>query len=221
VDENLTDQQRAAQIRDWLRDNGWYLLAGLVLGLGGLYGVREWRSYTTGHAEAASALYADLVTAVRAERAARAEEIAGQIVKDYGSTPYVDMARFTMAKLKMDQGVPDEAAAQLRKVVDKPSSAEIGHVARLRLARVLASQEKYDDALKLLAVPKKSAFTQRYHEVRGDVYYLMGKTAEARAEYESALKGEQVGAIDAGFVQAKLSALNGLSAASPAAAAAK
>jgi predicted negative regulator of RcsB-dependent stress response len=209
VDDYLTDEQRARQVRDWLRDNGWYLLGGLVLGLGGLFGMRQWNAYTAGHEEAASALYSELVLAVRAERTTRAEEIAGRLVSEFGSTPYVDLARLSLAKMKLERSLPDEAATYLRQAADHTDSEEIAHVARLRLARVLASQEKYDEALKVLAVPKDSAFAQRYHEVRGDTYYLMGKLAEARTEYEAAIKGEQIGAVDPAFVQAKLDELAG------------
>jgi predicted negative regulator of RcsB-dependent stress response len=215
VDENLTDAQRAIQVREWLRENGWYLLGGLVLGLGGLFGMRLWNSYNTGEAEAASALYSEMMTAVTADRGVRAEEIAGQLSSEYGATPYADLAGLAMAKMKLDRNLPDEAAEHLRKVVDGTDSDEMAHIARLRLARVLTSQEKYDDALNLLKVPNDSAFAQRYHEVRGDVYYAMGKLDEARTEYEAAMKGEQVGAIDLAFVQAKLDEVSSTDAATP------
>jgi predicted negative regulator of RcsB-dependent stress response len=74
---------------------------------------------------------------------------------------------------------------------------------------VLAQQEKYDDALKMLAVPKDSAFEPHFHDVRGDVYYALGRTDEARAEYEAALQGDQSGLGDQAFLRAKLAELSG------------
>lgn len=209
MDENLTDQQRAEQVRSWLGENVWYLLGGLALGLAALFGWRQWEASQSGHAEQASALYAELLTAIRVDRTARAEEIAAQLVADFGSTPYVDQARLAMARLKMDRSLPDEAARYLREAMEHAGSTEIGHIARLRLARVLLQQEKYDDALKTLVDPKDSAFAARYHEVRGDAYYAMNRLEEARAEYEAALKGVEAGVIDQAFVQAKLEQVTG------------
>lgn len=209
MDENLTDQQQAEKLRIWLRENGWYLLGGLALGVAGLFGMRQWEAYTTTKGENAASLYAELNAAVRAERTGRAEEIAQQLVSEYGSTPYLDQARLALAKMKLQRSQPDEAAAYLRQVIQDSGSPEIAHIARLRLARVLASAERYDEALGVLEVPKESAFAQRYHEVRGDVYYLMGRFADARTEYEAALKGEQFGGVDVAFVQAKLDDLGG------------
>lgn len=209
MDENLTDQQQAEKLRIWLRENGWYLLGGLALGVAGIVGMRQWEAYTTTKGENAAALYAELNAAVRAERTGRAEEIAQQLVSEYGSTPYVDQARLALAKMKLQRSQPDEAGAYLRQVIKDSGSPEIAHIARLRLARVLASAEKYDEALGALEVPKESAFSQRYHEVRGDVFYLMGRFADARTEYETALKGEQFGGVDVAFVQAKLDDVGG------------
>ncbi len=150
-----------------------------------------------------------MLAAIRVDRTTRAEEIATQLAADYASTPYVDQARLAMARVKMDRSLPDEAARYLREAMDNASSPEIGHIARLRLARVLVHQEKYDEALGILVVPEGSAFAPRYHEVRGDAYYAMGRLDEARAAYEAALKGVEPGASDQAFVQAKLDELPG------------
>jgi predicted negative regulator of RcsB-dependent stress response len=209
VEDHLTDQQRAEQIRIWLRENGWYLLAGLVLGVTGLFGWRQWTSYSAAHAEEASALYEDMLAAVRAGRPTRAEEIAEQLAKDYSSTPYLDQARFAMAKVKFEGSRPEEAAEYLRQVVEDSGSPEIVNIARLRLARVLAQEEKYDEALNVLTDPGDSAFGPRFHEVRGDIYYAMGRMDEARAEYEAALEGDPSAVGDPAFLQAKLAQLSG------------
>lgn len=217
MEDNLTDQQRAEEVWTWLRENGWYLLAGIALGLGGLFGWRQWGSTQIEQSEQASALYAELLAAIRVERTSRAEEIAGQLAADFASTPYVDQARLAMARMQMERSQPDVAARYLREAMEDAGSEEISQIARLRLARVLVQQEKYDEALKLLVVPRDSAFAPRYNEVRGDAYYAMGRLDEARVEYEAALKGVEIGVIDQAFVQAKLDELAGEAASADAA----
>ena len=219
MDDNLTDQQRAEQIRVWLGENGWYLLAGLVLGLAALFGWRQWTGYNATHAEEASALYEEMLSAVRIGRTTRAEEIAAQLAKDYASTPYLDQARLAMAKMKLDASRPEDAVKYLEQVVKESDSAEVARIARLRLARVLSQEGKYDDALKVLTDPGDSAFGPRFHEVRGDVYYGMGRLDEARAEYEAALRGDPSAVGDVAFLQAKLAEISGGAAPAPATAA--
>jgi len=217
VDDNLTDQQRADQVRNWLRDNGWYLLGGLVLGLVGLFGWRQYESATAADAEGASAQYEELLAAVRVDRTTRAEELLAELERDHGATPYLDQARLLMARVKIEKAQPDEAVKYLEEAMKDATSGEIARIARLRLGRVLVQQEKYDEALKVLAVPGDSAFDARFHEARGDAYYAMGKPDEARKAYEAALAGADATLGDQAFLQAKLDEVGGASA--PAAAA--
>ena len=44
VDENLTDEQQADLIRQWFRENGFFILGGLGLGLALLLGWDQWQS---------------------------------------------------------------------------------------------------------------------------------------------------------------------------------
>jgi predicted negative regulator of RcsB-dependent stress response len=73
-------------------------------------------------------------------------------------------------------------------------------VARLRLARVLISQNKAGDALKLLEEPLPASFGGLVEEARGDAYAALGKTEEARSAYDRALAQTQ---DDAEFLKLK------------------
>ncbi len=72
-------------------------------------------------------------------------------------------------------------------------------VARLRLARVLAYREKYDDALKMLKVDKPGKFAGRVNEVRGDVEAARGNVEEARKAYLEAMVADGLGAARSQF----------------------
>lgn len=209
MDEQLTDQQQAERLRTWLGEHLWYLLGGLVLGLAGLFGWRQWEVQGFAEAEQASALYAEMLEAVRVDRDSRARELADQIVSEHDSSPYADQARLAMARVRLEEGQPQEAAQYLRETMERSSSEVMVHIARQRLARVLMQQEQPEEALRLLEVPEKSAFAARYHELRGDALYALNRPDEARREYEAALQGAENGMIDQGFVQAKLNELGG------------
>jgi predicted negative regulator of RcsB-dependent stress response len=203
VDDFLTDQQRAEQVRTWLRENGPYMLLGVLLGLGGLFAWRQYSAYSDTQAEKASALYQELLDAATAGRPTRVEEIAAQLTRDYSRTPYLDQARLVLARVAMDKSAPEEAAKYLQQVAEHAASPEIRNIARLRWGRVLLQAEKYDEALKVLDVPKDSIFAAKFHEVRGDIRAAQGKADAARVEYDEALKSTEPGVIDRPLVQAK------------------
>ena len=209
-DDFLTDDQQAAQVKGWLRQNGPFLIAGVVLGLGGLFGWNQWQRYQEQRAEAASVLYDQLLQSVRGQQVDAAAGQLRQLESEFASSAYVDQGRLSMAGLYVLRSKPDEAIAQLQLVVDQGEADEIRHVARLRLARLLSSGDRHEDALKALDVSGTGAFTPLFHDVRGDVYYAMGKLPEARSEYEQALNGESAATVlDIAYVTAKLDELGG------------
>ena len=221
MDELLTDQQQAEVVRTWLRENGGFLLLGLLLGLGGLFGWNQWQDGRQENAGEASLLYAQLADAVQFSRPVRAAELEAQLVVDHDGSPYVDQARLAMAKLHMERNEPEQAAGYLARLVDETPDAAMENIGRLRLARVRIQQQQYDDALKVLAsIDENSAFAGRFHDVRGDAHYAAGDLQAARREYETALTTVQVGALDRALVQAKLDSLGVGSTAPPAAEAA-
>ncbi|MDP2323074.1 MAG: tetratricopeptide repeat protein [Gammaproteobacteria bacterium] len=210
MEELLTDQQQAEKVKGWVRANGIFLVAGVALGLGGLFGWNQWRNYQERQAEEASAIFETFLQSVRASQLEQAEAGMAALATEYGSSPYAPQGRLVMARLYLDQGKPELAAEALRTVVENGWSPEIRNIARLRLARVLIFQEKYDEALKTLGDPGSKAFAPAFHDVRGDAYYAMGKHSEARSEYEQVLNGDIAAqVIERTFVQAKLDDLGG------------
>jgi len=209
VDEQLTDDQQAEVVRKWLRENGAYLLGGLALGLGGLFGLDQWQAYQATQSEQASVLYENVIGALQTDRVSRADEYMMILEETYNDSPYLDQARFLVARSHLDRNEFDVAASYLSQVVADSSSEEMSHIARLRLARIRLHQQQFDEALEILqAMGSDTAFASRYHEVRGDVYMAMNRPNEARSEYQSALGDvDQATIVDRVYVQAKLDAL--------------
>jgi hypothetical protein len=92
-------------------------------------------------------------------------------------------------------------------VVANSKEDELKSLARLRLAAVQLDQKKFDEALATLDGKHHAAFEGLFLDMRGDVFKIQGKTADARTAYEAALtkldsKGQQ-----RQFTQLKLDAL--------------
>jgi predicted negative regulator of RcsB-dependent stress response len=215
LDELLTDEQQAEKVRNWLRENGVFIAAGVVLGLGGLFGWQEWRGYTTGVSGDASIVWEQMRSAIDGERFNEAIETLELLESDYSTTPYVDQARLAMARMHMTRNSVAEALEQLTLVIRSSRDPQIRRVAELRAAQIYLYQEDYAAALKILGASDTTAFASLYHDLRGDIYHAQGSYEDAAAEYQLALDTDTANAIDRTFLQIKLDDVSGSIAAAP------
>ena len=214
VDENLTDEQQAEIVRQWLRDNGTFILGGIGLGLLALFGWNQWQEMQIDEAESASAVYADLLAELPDGDPDVTLLLLRELENEHAGSPYLDQARFALAKQALDQNDFEAAAAYLEAIVGAPGTTEMSLIARGRLARVRLHLGLYEPALETLdQVDPNSAFAPRFHEIRGDIYVAMDRLADARYEYEAALSDtRQPPVIDRAYVQAKRDSLGELAA---------
>jgi predicted negative regulator of RcsB-dependent stress response len=150
VDEFLTDEQQAERARQWIRENGVFIAAGVILGLGGLFGWQQWEAYRVRVSGEASVVWEQLRSAINGERFNEANELLTMLETDYSSTPYIDQARLAMARMHMDRNSPDEALTELEVVATGGSDRQLRRVAELRMAQVLIYQADYAGALRVL-----------------------------------------------------------------------
>lgn len=112
-----------------------------------------------------------------------------------------------MAALYVRNNEPEQAASQLRYVLETTKDKTLSQVARLRLARVLILQDKATEALGLLDPVPAGEFAAHYHHVRGDAYTELDRPDDARREYRAALDQSAAGQLDRQFVEMKLNDL--------------
>ncbi|HWM69101.1 MAG TPA: tetratricopeptide repeat protein [Steroidobacteraceae bacterium] len=186
MEEYLSEREQWDQIKSWLRENGLWIIAGVVVGAAGLGGWRWYQDHVDSVGAAASAKYTEAVQAfVKGDRT-QAFVLLGELERDYSSSPYVDQAKLMAARVYVDGGDLDKAATELQAVTDHSKDNALALIARLRLARVEIAQKKPDAALATLNGLKAGAFEPRYHEVLGDAYYAKGDKTNALKEYMSA-----------------------------------
>jgi predicted negative regulator of RcsB-dependent stress response len=185
-----TDDEELAVIKDWWQRNGMPLLTGVVLALVVVLGWQGWQQYQSNQAHGASIVYQQLLEAALDPSgkpdAGKVAELANTLKNDYAGTHYAQYGSLFVAKVAVEAGKLDDAVAELQSIVNKPADESVGELARQRLARVLAAQNKAEDALKLLDAKVEPAFTAGREELKGDVLVQLGRADDAHAAYEKA-----------------------------------
>ena len=202
-----TEEEELAVIKDWWQRNGKPLLTGSALALVVVFGWQGWQKYQTNQSAGASQVYQQLLeTALNPSGqpdAAKVAELANRLKSDFADSHYAQYGSLFVAKVAVESGKLEDAAAELQAIVDKPVDATLGELARQRLARVLAAQEKTEEALKLLEGEVDQAYLASREELKGDLLVRLSRSDDAHAAY---LKAKAALAEDAavGGLQMKL-----------------
>lgn len=187
MSEYLTEEEQVERLKQWWKENGRSIIAGVVIGLGIFGSWQGWKAYEIRQAEQGAAAYDTFVAQARGgdlEHALKAEAL---LRDNYSGTAYADFAGFETARQLVAGGRLEEAGERLARIHEKGSGAAIRELARVRLARVLMAQGALDQAENILKGDASPAYAAELSTLRGDLARLRGDAADARAAYEQAL----------------------------------
>ncbi|ARN76033.1 YfgM family protein [Oceanicoccus sagamiensis] len=194
-----TEDEQVEALKKWWNENGKSTLATIAIAVAGVFGYQGWQTQQQAEVDAASAIYQNLLAAtngqngtVTVEQTATANHLADTLKADFPSSTYARFAALYKAKLAVNAEDLAAAEAELRWVLASGPSAEMSVQAKLRLARVLAAQQQYDDALAQLQGDSGTS-ASAYEEVKGDIYVAQGNSADAALAYQKALELDQQG----------------------------
>ena len=185
--EDLSEKEQIDAMRSWWKENGLYVISGILLGVAILVGWNRWQAYQQTSRLEASALYETLAAEIDDGDLDASEAAAANLYDDYASTTYAALARLAMAKLYMEKGRDQDAAETLNKMLTARANSDLKMVGRLRLAKVYLYQDKHQEVIDLLPGFENTSFAARYDELLGDAYAAMGQIAEATAAYKRAM----------------------------------
>jgi len=203
------DDEQAEVLKDWMRRYGPAVIAGVVLGIAGLFGWRGYDSYMTTQAQEASGHYQQLTQSLQGGNAEAARSAGEKLIQDYPRTSYASLGALMLGKAALAQGALDEARKRLQWALDNTGSDGIAAIARLRLARVHLQNDDLDQSLELVRQAPAPSFERIYAELRGDVHSAAGRRQEARRAYADALSGMASDAPARSRVEMKLNDLGG------------
>ncbi len=208
---DLEEQEKIDALKGWWKENRNQVVMAALAGLVLYAGITGWKSWKASQADQAANQF---LTFQQASTAAQGDPLKIQAAARTLETasphsPFASRAALMAAVALANADKKAEAQVELQWVVDHASEAELVSLARIRLAGLLADQQKYDPALALLATGVDAGFATLAGDRRGDILLAQGKVVEARAAYRSALEtAEGSSPLKAGL-QTKVDALGG------------
>lgn len=207
MDDYLSEREQWEWLKGWVRSNGLWIVAGILVGVGILLGMRWWDARENRVALDAGAKYHEVMQAYDRGDKTRAATLTSELERDFKSSPYVDQVHLLNARVAVDAGELDKAAGILKSMMDGTKDEQLALVARLRLARVQLALGKPDEAIATLGAVDAGAFKPRYQEAKGDALYAKGDKPGALKEYQEARAGALTQSVDAQALDLKISDL--------------
>ncbi len=211
MDEFLSEREQVDRIRQWWKQNGAWIIIGIGAGVLAIAAWNWWQGWQLQRAEQASAIYSVLAQAAEEGRTDEVRLGVERLSADFRSSPYLPLGRLALAAALVRDGDAEAAAGQLDTVINEAKDPQLALVARVRLARLLASEGEHDRALRLVEVAAAGPFSAALLEIKGDMLAARGDLDGARQAYRQALEsaGTLDGVIDEELLQLKLEALGG------------
>jgi predicted negative regulator of RcsB-dependent stress response len=184
---HFAQDDETEKLKQWWKRNGTGIVAGIVIGIGGVSGIQGWRMYQDYQAGQASMYYEQMLVAVAKEDNEAVVRAADTLVASHSETGYADIARLMLARLAADAGNHGQTEAALENLLAVTKDPAMAHTARIRLA-VLALQAGKPDRIKALAAEgQNEGFASQYQELLGDALAEVGDWGKAQQAYQTAL----------------------------------
>lgn len=187
MDAYNSDDQLAS-LKNWWKQYGNALIAGIIIGLLLLAGGTYWKQFKIKRAENAAQLYENLLADLQQSKQDAVNAAATKLMQDYDATPYAGKAALLLARLRFDAKDIAGTRTQLEWAMKNAVEVPVQHSARLRLARLFLDQGDTAAALALVSIKDTNGFVSEYEETRGDVLLAQGDRDGARHAYQTAIE---------------------------------
>jgi len=183
-----TEEEQIEQIKKFWKEYGRAIIFTVVLFSLAMFAFRWWQQHQVLIGNQASMVYENVLIAMERDATSDVEAHTNDLIQNYTKTPYADLAQFILAKQDIHNGKPKEALERFNWVLDNASNKSIRQIARNRAAKLLLSDKKYQEAMKMLEKVDDSAFNPMVNEIKGDIFLAKGERSQARQSYAQAYR---------------------------------
>jgi predicted negative regulator of RcsB-dependent stress response len=182
-----TEEQQVEQLKQFWKEHGKGIVAGLVIGFTLFYGWRYYDAQVIEKQESQSNQYEHIVAQLNAD-GDEAMVAAQEFVTANDKSTYAHLAALELAAKAVNEQDYATAVSALQSVRDNAAGA-LKAIADVRQARVLLVQEQYDAAVEAIqATANVEGFKAIAAELRGDILQAKGDITGARAAYQVAVE---------------------------------
>lgn len=185
---DLEEQEQLDQLKHFWKQYGNLITWALIVVLGAVAAWNGYHAWQRNQAIQAAAMFDEVEKVVRSGDLQKAERAFSDMKDRFAKATYTQQAGLLVAKMTFEAGNLDTAKSTLSWLVEHAADKGYASVARLRLSAILVEAKAYDEALKVLSSGVAEEFSALADDRRGDVYALLGKKTEAKAEYQKAFK---------------------------------
>lgn len=183
----LTPEEQDERARQWLKDNAFALIVGIVLGLGLVFGYQYYKTQQRIKAEQASDVYQKVLGALQNSGLAEISTDIEQLKKDFSASPYTAKATLLYAKQLADKDL-NSAISEYDWVIANAAESGVKQAALIRKAKALIGLNQLDQAAAIANSELKSGgYTSFYQDILASIAVKKGDNQAARSHYKVAL----------------------------------
>jgi predicted negative regulator of RcsB-dependent stress response len=201
MDIYASDEEKAEEIKRWWRENGKTVIIAVLFGFSLIFAARAWMSYQHNQVVQASLVYQQVMSSLAENDQEQAATATDGLLTEYPNSIYSVLSALQMASVVEDQ---QQVNQYLQWVMQNAELDAHKSLARLRLARVEATQGEADKALALISAQQSAAYASLFAELEGDVYQKQGDNTAALAAYQRAIETIELGDSRQTLLQLKL-----------------
>ena len=201
IEVGPTEDEQEQQVKNWIKENGLQIAAGIAIGLSAIWGLDAYKNYQHNQALDARVHYLNL-------SANPGNNSSYETLKnDFSDSAYTQEAALILARDAVVSKNYDKALSYLTPLMQAEDTT-IAHTAKLRAASIYLEQQKYEQALSALSIDSKSQFLGLFNEAKADVYVAQGKLELAKEHYQLAKVQVSQDSQLRALIQIKLDDLN-------------
>ena len=198
---NAAEEETVEALKKWWDENGKQLVLMIVVVVAGYTGWLLWQNSRLASADAASDLYEGILSiaavsegvTVSTEDGARVIELASALRAEHSDTIYALFASLFDAQQAVRVNDLEAAESSLQWILDNQQSGFFKQTnpgliltTKLRLGRVILARGDAERALTLVNNVNPVTYEPGFAELRGDIYFALGRIVDAREAYVAA-----------------------------------
>lgn len=198
---NAAEEETVEALKKWWDENGKQLALMIVVVLAGYSGWLLWQNSRLASADAASDLYEEILSiaavtegvTVGAAEGARVLELADELRAEHSDSIYALFASLFDAQQAVRVNDLEAAESSLQWILDnqqtgffKQTDAGLILTTKLRLGRIILARGDAERALILVNNVNPVSYEPGFAELRGDIYFALGRIVDAREAYVAA-----------------------------------